>query len=113
MDESWEKFRYDGEKEGKSLPTIVFVYCVLKAGHWVILNKKKTLIGLACAAAFCAGLAFADTRIRGFNPDYKYHGINQGQGKIDMKRNDTRLEYNKRCAYNPALCVKGYRGILE
>ena len=57
--------------------------------------------------------ANAEYKIRGFNPDYQYHGIHQGQGKIDMKRNETRLEYNKRCAYNPSLCVKHYKGILE
>ena len=64
-------------------------------------------------ALLLTGSAQAEYRIKGFNPDYEYHGIQQGQGRIDMNRNDTRLEYNKRCAYNPALCVKGYRGILE
>ena len=48
-------------------------------------------------------------RIRGFNPDYQYHGIQRGGGNLDMKRNETRREYNKRCAYNPAVCVRNYR----
>ena len=47
--------------------------------------------------------------IRGFNPDYQYHGIQRGQGSIDWQRNETRQEYNRRCAYNPAVCVEGYK----
>ena len=50
-----------------------------------------------------------EPQIRGFNSDYQYHGIQRGNGRIDMQRNDTRKELNRRCAYNPALCVRKYR----
>ena len=49
-------------------------------------------------------------KIRGFNPDYQYHGIyGNRNATINIDRNETRREYNKRCAYNPAVCVRGYR----
>ena len=47
--------------------------------------------------------------IKGFNPNYQYHGLQRGGGSIDWDRNTTRQEYNRRCAYNPAVCVRGYK----
>ena len=44
--------------------------------------------------------------IKGFNPNYQYHGYGRGGGSIDWDRNTTRQEYNRRCAYNPAVCVR-------
>ena len=67
-------------------------------------------VGLCIGISFgYAAYAYEAPRIRGFNPDYTYHGIQQGGGSLDMKRNETRREYNKRCAYNPAVCVRRYR----
>ena len=87
--------------------------------------KHKQIIAayiLACALIFSciyAVKAYGQTppstyrsnpyNIKGFNPNYQYHGIQRGGGTIDMDRNTTRKEYNRRCAYNPALCVRGYK----